>query len=50
MKYQTFRYLRTDKENAELRKIGEQIKKRLIRIFEAEAARKRCRHVFRRHL
>jgi hypothetical protein len=40
--------LRTDEENEELRKIGEQIKRRLIRIFEAEVTRRHCNHASRR--
>jgi hypothetical protein len=48
MKFQSLRHFRTDEENAQLRKIGEQIKKRLIRIFEVEAARRHCSHAFRR--
>ena len=47
MESQSFRHLRTDEENAELRKIGEKIKKRLQRIFEAEAARRHCNHALR---
>jgi hypothetical protein len=32
-------YLRTEEENAELRKVGEQIKARLTRIFEAKTSK-----------
>jgi hypothetical protein len=46
--FQALCLLRTDKENAQLRKIGEQIKRRLTRIFAAEAAKKNCNHHSRR--
>jgi hypothetical protein len=47
IKFQSLRHLRTADENAQLRRIGEKIKRRLKRIFEAEAARRDCGHFFR---